>query len=70
MFFTKKKAKPPPQRKQQKVALSKSSGLDSFISEMKSTLRGCEKKNKKYLRVTAEHWRGMIDKIEAIKGKL
>ena len=70
MFFTKKKVKPPPRRKQQKVALSKSSGLDAFISEMKSTLRRCEKENKEYLRVPAEHWSGMIDKLEAIKGKL
>ena len=70
MSFTKKKSKPPPRSKQQKVSLSKSSGLDAFVSGMKSTLRKCEKENKEYVRVTAEYWRGMIDELEAIKGKL
>ena len=70
MSFTKKKSKPPPRSKQQKVSLSKSSGLDAFVSGMKSTLRKCKKGNKEYIRVTAEYWRGMIDELEAIKGKV
>ena len=69
MFFkTKKKRKQPAQKP--KVPLSKSSGLDAFIADMKAALRRCEKDKKEGLRVTAEYWRGMIEKLETIKGKL
>ena len=69
MFFkTKKKLKQPAQNP--KVPLSKSSGLDAFIADMKAALRRCEKDKKEGVRVTAEYWRGMIDKLEGIKGKL
>ena len=69
MFFkTKKKRKQPAQKP--KVPLSKSSGLDAFIADMKAALRRCEKDKKEGLRVTAEYWRGMIEKLEKIKEKL
>ena len=70
MFFKTKKAKRKQPAQKPKVPLSKSSGLDAFIADMKAALRRCEKDKKEGVRVTAEYWRGMIEKLETIKGKL
>ena len=69
MFFkTKKKRKQSAQKS--KIPLSKSSGLDAFIEEMKTALRQAEKKNKEGVRAPFEYWRGVIEKLVKIKEKL
>lgn len=69
MFFkTKKKRKQPAQKP--KIPLSKSSGLDAFISEMKAVLVRLDKKGGKTILVNREYWQKMIDELKAIKEKL
>lgn len=70
MFFKTKKAKRKQPAQKPKVPLSKSSGLDAFIAEMRAAERQCVKDKKEGIRATLEHWRGMIEQLETIKGKL